>query len=100
MDDEYWISSSNSTISSSAGKRAEREAAVENENDGERTSCSRGSDEEDGGAGDGEGRKKLRLTREQALVLEETFKDHSTLNPVSFNGKGHFRMPNLKWFGK
>jgi len=27
-------------------------------------------------------RKKLRLTKEQSAVLEDTFKDHSTLNPV------------------
>jgi len=54
---------------------------------GERTSCSRGSDDDDGGGGDGGdgdgGRKKLRLTKEQSMVLEETFKEHNTLNPVS-----------------
>lgn len=27
-------------------------------------------------------KKKLRLTKEQSTVLEDTFKDHSTLNPV------------------
>lgn len=27
-------------------------------------------------------KKKLRLTKEQSRVLEDTFKDHSTLNPV------------------
>ena len=27
-------------------------------------------------------RKKLRLTKEQSAVLEESFKEHSTLNPV------------------
>ena len=57
------------------------------ENEAERASCSRGggsggSDDEDGGNGDGS-RKKLRLSKDQALVLEETFKEHSTLNPVS-----------------
>jgi homeobox-leucine zipper protein len=40
------------------------------------------SDEEDGADGAG-GRKKLRLSKDQAAVLEECFKTHSTLNPVS-----------------
>lgn len=96
-EDENAASSPNSTVSStSAGKRVGREVTGDNENEGERTSCSRGSDEDDGGAGgggggvDGEGRKKLRLSREQSLVLEEMFKEHSTLNPVS----GHFGKSN------
>ncbi|KAK4755643.1 hypothetical protein SAY87_009400 [Trapa incisa] len=83
-EDENAVSSPNSTVSSlSAVKRAEREAAGDNENEGERTSCSRGSDEDDGGGvGDGgDGRKKLRLSREQSMVLEEMFKEYSTLNP-------------------
>lgn len=29
-------------------------------------------------------RKKLRLAKDQILALEDTFKVHSTLNPVSF----------------
>lgn len=41
-------------------------------------SSSRASDEEDGSA-----RKKLRLTKEQSAFLEESFKEHNTLNPVS-----------------
>jgi homeobox-leucine zipper protein len=40
---------------------------------------SRGSDDDDGGSA----RKKLRLSKEQAAFLEESFKEHSTLNPVS-----------------
>lgn len=32
-------------------------------------------------------RKKLRLTKQQSQLLEETFKDHSTLNPVFFYNK-------------
>ena len=40
------------------------------------------SDEEDGADGAG-GRKKLRLSKDQAAVLEDCFKTHSTLNPVS-----------------
>ncbi|KAM0920638.1 hypothetical protein ACQ4PT_007382 [Festuca glaucescens] len=38
---------------------------------------SRGSDEDDGGSA----RKKLRLSKEQAAFLEESFKEHNTLNP-------------------
>ncbi|XP_061375895.1 homeobox-leucine zipper protein HAT3-like [Gastrolobium bilobum] len=78
-DDDNGVSSPNSTISSiSGGKRSERDddnAAPA----AERMSCSPGIEEEDGG-GDA-GRKKLRLTKEQSTVLEETFKEHNTLNP-------------------
>ncbi|KAL1225237.1 Homeobox-leucine zipper protein ATHB-4 [Cardamine amara subsp. amara] len=84
------VSSPNSTVSSVSGsKRSERDLATVrggvDENEAERGSCSRdggsgGSDDEDGGNGEGS-RKKLRLSKEQALVLEETFKEHSTLNP-------------------
>lgn len=42
-------------------------------------SCSRASDEEL----DASARKKLRLTKEQSAFLEESFKEHNTLNPVS-----------------
>lgn len=38
----------------------------------------RGSDEEENGSP----RKKLRLSKEQSAYLEESFKEHSTLNPV------------------
>ncbi|KAL6981307.1 hypothetical protein U1Q18_022937 [Sarracenia purpurea var. burkii] len=74
-EEEVGASSPNSTISSVSGKRSERE-----ENEGERRgSSSRGvSDDDDGGDA---GRKKLRLSREQTEVLEETFKEHTTLNP-------------------
>lgn len=83
-DDETGVSSPNSTISSISGKRGEREAIGE-ETEAERASCSLGgSDDEDGGAGgEDASRKKLRLSKEQSLVLEETFKEHNTLNPVS-----------------
>ncbi|KAG8050052.1 hypothetical protein GUJ93_ZPchr0009g1215 [Zizania palustris] len=40
-------------------------------------SCSRASDEDDGGSA----RKKLRLSKDQSAFLEESFKEHSTLNP-------------------
>ncbi|XP_074566744.1 LOW QUALITY PROTEIN: homeobox-leucine zipper protein HOX11-like [Curcuma longa] len=39
--------------------------------------CSRASDEEENGLG----RKKLRLSKEQSAFLEESFKEHNTLNP-------------------
>lgn len=40
---------------------------------------SRASDEDDNSLT----RKKLRLSKEQSAFLEESFKEHSTLNPVS-----------------
>lgn len=81
-DEEVIVSSPNSTVSSVSGKRSERE-----ENEAERASSSM---EDDGG--DAAARKKLRLSKEQAAVLEDTFKDHNTLNPVSGNfGKWLFQ---------
>ncbi|CAN8318521.1 unnamed protein product [Cochlearia groenlandica] len=77
------VSSPNSTVSSVSGNKRDLAAARGGDvNEGERTSCSHGggSDDEDGGNGDGS-RKKLRLSKDQALVLEETFKEHTTLNP-------------------
>lgn len=73
-EEEAGVSSPNSTVSSVSGKRSEREY-----NDMERA-CSRGiSDEEDAETA----RKKLRLTKDQSIVLEESFKEHNTLSPVS-----------------
>ncbi|MED6160486.1 hypothetical protein PIB30_051881 [Stylosanthes scabra] len=50
-----------------------------------RRDSSRASDEDEncGGDGDGDGctRKKLRLSKEQSAFLEESFKEHNTLNP-------------------
>lgn len=65
--------------SSSEGKRGDWET------DGER-GCSRCSDEEEeegGGSTTSYTRKKLRLSKEQSCYLEESFKEHPTLNPVS-----------------
>ncbi|XP_057492423.1 homeobox-leucine zipper protein HAT3-like [Actinidia eriantha] len=73
-EDEVGVSSPNSTISSVSGKREENEAER-----GWATGGDGGEEEEDGG--DTAARKKLRLSKEQAAVLEETFKEHSTLNP-------------------
>ncbi|GMI69693.1 homeobox-leucine zipper protein 3 [Hibiscus trionum] len=75
-EDESGMPSPNSTISSPSGKKNGREH-VGDETEADRDSCSHASDDEDGGAS----RKKLRLSKEQSLVLEETFKEHSTLNP-------------------
>lgn len=72
-DEEVMVSSPNSTVSSLSGKRSERE-----ENDGERASSSLELDDD---GGDAAARKKLRLSKEQAAVLEETFKEQNTLNP-------------------
>lgn len=95
VEEDAGVSSPNSTVSSvMSGKRSERELLAAaaagggrvEDNEAERASCSLGggSDDEDGGGnGDDGSRKKLRLSKEQALVLEETFKEHSTLNPVS-----------------
>lgn len=99
VEEDAGVSSPNSTVSSvMSGKRSERDlmaaaaaaaggVRIVEDNEAERASSSLGgggSDDEDGGAnGDDGSRKKLRLTKEQALVLEETFKEHSTLSPVS-----------------
>lgn len=77
-EEEAGVSSPNSTVSSVSGKRSEREPNGD-EHDVDRA-CSRGiSDEEDAEAA----RKKLRLSKDQSAILEETFKEHNTLNPVS-----------------
>lgn len=77
-EEEAGVSSPNSTISSVSGKRSEREPNTE-DHDADRD-CSRGiSDEEDAETS----RKKLRLSKDQSAVLEESFKEHNTLNPVS-----------------
>ncbi|GKV41201.1 hypothetical protein SLEP1_g48767 [Rubroshorea leprosula] len=80
-EEEAVVSSPNSTISSINGKRSERDA-IGDENKAEGASCFRESDDEDGGGGGGS-LKKLRLSKEQSMIMEETFKEHSTLNPVS-----------------
>ncbi|XP_055830402.1 homeobox-leucine zipper protein HAT4-like [Solanum dulcamara] len=77
-EEEGGVSSPNSTISSVSGnKRSEREGNCTEENEMERASSRGISDEDDGETC----RKKLRLTKEQSAVLEDSFKDHHTLNP-------------------
>lgn len=56
--------------------KMEKDVVDEAEAEGERVS-SRTSDEDE----DGNARKKLRLTKEQSALLEDRFKEHSTLNP-------------------
>ncbi|KAL0738143.1 hypothetical protein Bca4012_014353 [Brassica carinata] len=70
-EEDAGVSSPNSTVSSSTGKRSEREEDTDPQG-------SRGvSDDEDGD----NSRKKLRLSKDQSALLEETFKNHCTLNP-------------------
>lgn len=52
--------------------------------------CSRASDEEENGPT----RKKLRLSKEQSAYLEESFREHNTLNPVSSTTQGPCPNPN------
>ncbi|XP_028772912.1 homeobox-leucine zipper protein HAT4 [Neltuma alba] len=77
-EEEAGISSPNSTISSVSGKRSERDQANSSEENDTDRAYSRGiSDEEDNETS----RKKLRLSKDQSAILEESFKEHSTLNP-------------------
>lgn len=77
-EEEAGVSSPNSTISSVSGKRSEREPNGSEDHDNDERAYSRGiSDEEDGDTS----RKKLRLSKDQSAILEESFKEHSTLNP-------------------
>ncbi|GAB4858076.1 hypothetical protein Ancab_015978 [Ancistrocladus abbreviatus] len=78
VDEEAGVSSPNSTISSVSGKRSEREVTTNGDDHEMERDSSRGiSDEEDGDAS----RKKLRLSKDQSATLEESFKEHNTLNP-------------------
>jgi hypothetical protein len=47
-----------------------------------RSEVSTEEDEEDGGCGMDGSRKKLRLSKDQSAVLEDSFREHPTLNPV------------------
>ncbi|KAL6012820.1 hypothetical protein ACLOJK_003309 [Asimina triloba] len=82
---EVRQSSSHSTVSSfsNAANHDQLAVRVKRERDSgsedaelERVS-SRASDEDE----EGSARKKLRLTKEQSALLEDSFKEHSTLNP-------------------
>lgn len=61
-----------------AGRKRERHQTASNELEITERPASRASDEEENGTV----RKKLRLSKEQSAFLEESFKQHNTLNPV------------------
>ncbi|KAK4749892.1 hypothetical protein SAY87_027341 [Trapa incisa] len=63
--------------SGSGGGRSNSNSKRDLEADADREG-SRGSDDDENGL---TGRKKLRLSKEQSAFLEESFKEHSTLNP-------------------
>ncbi|XP_047045316.1 homeobox-leucine zipper protein HOX1-like [Lolium rigidum] len=80
-DEEPGASSPDSTLSSLSGKRGA--PGRSGGGGGELERAGAGSDDEDdsGAAGGAASRKKLRLSKDQSAVLEERFKEHSTLNP-------------------
>lgn len=85
-DDGTSLSSPNSAVSPFQmdfsmrnGNAAEYGGAVRNKRDNEGTEAERASDDDENGST----RKKLRLSKEQSAFLEESFKEHTTLNPVS-----------------
>ncbi|KAG2244940.1 hypothetical protein Bca52824_093210 [Brassica carinata] len=88
LEEETGVSSPNSTISStviSGKKRSEREGTSGGAGDDlditlDRSSSRGTSDEEEEYGGEA-CRKKLRLSKDQSSVLEDTFKEHNTLNP-------------------
>ncbi|KAK9097089.1 hypothetical protein Sjap_022586 [Stephania japonica] len=63
---------------SNASVKRERDLGCGEEMEVEKVVSSRVISDEDE---EGSGRKKLRLTKEQSALLEESFKEHSTLNP-------------------
>ncbi|KAK2656739.1 hypothetical protein Ddye_009791 [Dipteronia dyeriana] len=69
---------SHSAVSSFSSGRVKREKDLSSEETEVERVSSRISDEDDDGVN---ARKKLRLTKEQSALLEESFKQHSTLNP-------------------
>lgn len=82
---EYQIlnrqASPHSAVSNSfsSGRVVKRERDLSSEEiEVEKVISSRASDEDEDGVN---ARKKLRLTKEQSALLEESFKQHSTLNP-------------------
>ncbi|EOA13832.1 hypothetical protein CARUB_v10026931mg [Capsella rubella] len=82
-EEETGVSSPNSTISSTiSGKRCEREdiSGADHDDITPDRGYSRGTSDEDDDGGE-TSRKKLRLSKDQSAFLEETFKEHNTLNP-------------------
>ncbi|CBI41059.3 unnamed protein product, partial [Vitis vinifera] len=76
--DLYRQPSPHSTVSSFSNASVKRERDLGSEEVEIERLSSRVSDEDEDGSN---GRKKLRLTKEQSALLEESFKQHSTLNP-------------------
>nr|GLL40858.1 homeobox-leucine zipper protein HOX11-like [Ipomoea trifida] len=83
----HRVASSFRAIDFSIFKRNRNGAAVDDgrasdaaANGGASEPASRASDEDENGVN---ARKKLRLSKEQSAYLEESFKEHHTLNPVS-----------------
>lgn len=94
------LSSPNSTVSSfqmDFGVRRSRRDLDLEALETERAS-SRASDDDENGST----RKKLRLSKDQSAFLEESFKEHSTLNPVSQKAKDKtkhsIQRPDLLFF--
>ncbi|XP_010434666.1 PREDICTED: homeobox-leucine zipper protein HAT1 [Camelina sativa] len=89
LEEETGVSSPNSTISStvSGKRRSEREGTSGGGAAGDDLditldrSSSRGTSDEEEDYGGETCRKKLRLSKDQSAVLEDTFKEHNTLNP-------------------
>ncbi|KAI3919084.1 hypothetical protein MKW98_016637 [Papaver atlanticum] len=79
-EEEGGNSSPNSTLSSLSGKRSLRDlvGGSEENYDMERACI---SDEEDGGSDTRNSNKKLRLSKDQSALLEDSFKENNTLNP-------------------
>lgn len=82
-EEETGVSSPNSTISSTVSGK--RRSGREDDLDiiTLDRSSSRGTSDEEEDYGGEACRKKLRLSKDQSAVLEDTFKEHNTLNPVS-----------------
>ncbi|KAH7520351.1 homeobox-leucine zipper protein HAT22 [Ziziphus jujuba] len=76
--DLYRQPSPHSAVSSFSSGRVKRERDLSSEEIEVERVSSRVSDEDEDGSN---ARKKLRLTKEQSALLEESFKQHSTLNP-------------------
>ncbi|KAG5241064.1 hypothetical protein OIU76_024272 [Salix suchowensis] len=77
-DQLYRQASPHSAVSSFSSGRVKRERDLSSEDIEVERVSSRVSDEDEDGTN---ARKKLRLTKEQSALLEESFKQHSTLNP-------------------
>lgn len=78
-DDGASLSSPNSAVSSFQMDFSIMNGdAARNKREYEREVADRTSDDEENGST----RKKLRLSKEQSAFLEDSFKEHTTLNPV------------------